>query len=633
MAETKRISRRKGTTVAAATAGFVEAELGVDITQNKVLVHLDDKLYYQDKTFPTTTALISFLNTLGGRVASGEVFTTAGKTTEGDGGGGTFIIEATGTANGGTVIALADGRYARMTNWTGNVRVFGAKGDGATDDTAAIQAAIDAEDYVYIPAGRYKISAKITLKSFVEVEGAGHEQTQLFWVGAEGGTMMGMTGARIYGVKLHRFGLDCDAVADVGLDEAWMSNCTFEDVFVRKPGEIGFWVHSGLYDGEGYTYVGAPCYYNRHIQCRVWAGPSLAADGTTGSGAVELTAAVSDGEVTGITVDIGGTSYTLVDPAYVIIIGDGEGATAEIASVDGGGTITGINVTSPGSGYTWAVATVAKRDYTKLYCKYGFLIAENGNGHVFDRCSAAWATFGFAFEGGQGSDMIDPEDDVANQNTLIGCSSETSCVGILYNGEYNTVIGHRMEGGAIAHLWGNSSRARYNTIIGTTYYTSPLLRYGNEPSSSMGNQVFDYSAPDPNLGDVLVDNLTLNTSTGTKNINLHTGASVAAIRFGLSNNLRMLLADEATGCKFQAYSGSNFKNLMHLIAHTASTPPIIKAETNAVMQVPRGTTANRPDVSSLSGGDKLGAHYFDTTLGKPIWHNGTNWVDATGTTV
>jgi hypothetical protein len=40
-----------------------------------------------------------------------------------------------------------------------------------------------------------------------------------------------------------------------------------------------------------------------------------------------------------------------------------------------------------------------------------------------------------------------------------------------------------------------------------------------------------------------------------------------------------------------------------------------------------GTTDNRPSTP------KKGEHYFDETLGKPIWHDGTNWIDATGTTV
>lgn len=40
-----------------------------------------------------------------------------------------------------------------------------------------------------------------------------------------------------------------------------------------------------------------------------------------------------------------------------------------------------------------------------------------------------------------------------------------------------------------------------------------------------------------------------------------------------------------------------------------------------------GTTSNRPT------GSVLGQSYFDTTLGKPVWWNGTSFVDATGTTV
>jgi hypothetical protein len=40
------------------------------------------------------------------------------------------------------------------------------------------------------------------------------------------------------------------------------------------------------------------------------------------------------------------------------------------------------------------------------------------------------------------------------------------------------------------------------------------------------------------------------------------------------------------------------------------------------------TTAQRPTVGLAAG-----ANVFDTTLGKPIWYNGTGWVDATGATV
>lgn len=41
-----------------------------------------------------------------------------------------------------------------------------------------------------------------------------------------------------------------------------------------------------------------------------------------------------------------------------------------------------------------------------------------------------------------------------------------------------------------------------------------------------------------------------------------------------------------------------------------------------------GTTANRPTLQV-----QVGQQYFDTTLGIPIWYNGTVWKNASGTTV
>jgi hypothetical protein len=46
-----------------------------------------------------------------------------------------------------------------------------------------------------------------------------------------------------------------------------------------------------------------------------------------------------------------------------------------------------------------------------------------------------------------------------------------------------------------------------------------------------------------------------------------------------------------------------------------------------------GTTANRPQSSNGYTEKAIGADYFDTSLGKPIWWNGAVWKDSTGTTV
>ena len=41
-----------------------------------------------------------------------------------------------------------------------------------------------------------------------------------------------------------------------------------------------------------------------------------------------------------------------------------------------------------------------------------------------------------------------------------------------------------------------------------------------------------------------------------------------------------------------------------------------------------GTTANRPTKNLF-----LGRTYFDSTLNRPIWYTGTNWIRADGTVV
>lgn len=40
-----------------------------------------------------------------------------------------------------------------------------------------------------------------------------------------------------------------------------------------------------------------------------------------------------------------------------------------------------------------------------------------------------------------------------------------------------------------------------------------------------------------------------------------------------------------------------------------------------------GTTSNRPT------GIEVGSCYFDSTIGKPIWWNGSKWIDAVGADV
>lgn len=75
-------------------------------------------------------------------------------------------------------LATLDARFAKVFS----VKEYGAKGDNATDDTVAIQAAVDAAHafggaVVHFPAAIYKITANINIYSGITLKGAGMEST------------------------------------------------------------------------------------------------------------------------------------------------------------------------------------------------------------------------------------------------------------------------------------------------------------------------------------------------------------------------------------------------------------------------------------------------------------------------
>lgn len=83
------------------------------------------------------------------------------------------------TYDGITVKAELDAINAKLADWV-SVKDFGAAGDGVADDTTAIQAALTAHDHVLFPAGQYKISGTVSLKSGNALLGAGYSNTRIF---------------------------------------------------------------------------------------------------------------------------------------------------------------------------------------------------------------------------------------------------------------------------------------------------------------------------------------------------------------------------------------------------------------------------------------------------------------------
>lgn len=114
---------------------------------------------------PITPASIGAVASVNGRLpdSSGDVYVPTG-------GGGTGTGGAVDSVNGQTGAVTLDAADVGAVA-SRNVRAYGAVGDGTADDTAAIQAAIDAGGLVSFDPGTYRITEPLVLKSGTILQG------------------------------------------------------------------------------------------------------------------------------------------------------------------------------------------------------------------------------------------------------------------------------------------------------------------------------------------------------------------------------------------------------------------------------------------------------------------------------
>ena len=142
-----------------------------------------------------------------------------------------------------------------------NVKDFGAKGDGTQDDTTLIQKAIDAcfnsgGGWVLIPAGTYKTTASIQLKSKVKLIGAGTNSTVIKKSGVYNAINAGKDGDyvnnRADAVGLFHMQIDGANFGGHGVSFTHTHYYNIEDIIIVNNGDRGLSVdysYTGRIDG------------------------------------------------------------------------------------------------------------------------------------------------------------------------------------------------------------------------------------------------------------------------------------------------------------------------------------------------------------------------------------------------
>jgi len=120
----------------------------------------------------------------------------------------------------------ADEFNGPFASWANLKTNYGAKGDGTTDDSSALQAALNDLGtsghavVLYIPAGTYRIASTVTLQSklHVSIIGADPTTTTLKWAGASGGVLLHIDGVA-YG-RYDRLTFSGSGTAGVLIDQS-----------------------------------------------------------------------------------------------------------------------------------------------------------------------------------------------------------------------------------------------------------------------------------------------------------------------------------------------------------------------------------------------------------------------------
>lgn len=133
-----------------------------------------------------------------------------------------------------SIPATGDEFVGPFASWANVKTTYGAKGDGVTDDTAALQAALNAvgkngaNPVLWIPSGTYVISGTLTVSNVEDISILGQDPTTtaIQWAGPAGGTMLHVSG--IDYSRISRFTFEGSGTAGIIVDQSNTANGYFD---------------------------------------------------------------------------------------------------------------------------------------------------------------------------------------------------------------------------------------------------------------------------------------------------------------------------------------------------------------------------------------------------------------------
>ena len=262
----------------------------------------------------------------------------------------------------------------------------------------------------------------------------------------------------------------------------------------------------------------------------------------------------------------------------------------------------------------------------------------------------------FPFTGSEVDIKVDAgsETQALNNNLFFRPSLESNSIdtkAAILEGNNNQIYMPRIENsknyGGFSIIFGNTSNTcavlglgfglKNNNIVdnggNNKFQTSATLSLKSDPASP--RSVLELQNTASNVGKVL---LAKNTA-GTENFTLYGSGTIESTSHGYFQNGLRWLTSSGTNTDKGIFLGANDPNgvtvasVGSLFVNTSNSKVFTKKSGAAntgwieLIELRSGSSAARP--SGLSAGYP----YFDTTLNKPIWYNGTTWVDANGLTV